>query len=311
MERRILVVEDSPTQAAVLVRLLREQGFEVVHVEDGQAALDYLKQDTRHCLDLVVSDVVMPKVDGFQLCQAIRDDPDWENLPVVLLTGLSEPDEIIKGMECRCDNFILKPYEPHRLILRLNSLLGKRRREVMEEQQEELTHASAVMAGGSSPMPGSKDSTAGGKGIPIRFAGKMHYIDSNRQQILDLLLSVLEETYVEGRRLQAEHAQSLRSGREARSLRRLLAAQLQTHQDGALIVDSGGTVVYANSAAAAVFGLLEDQLQDRRLELPLSDGAEVEAEVPHADGTSVRVRLSVSDVLWEGKNQHFVSLHVM
>jgi len=311
MQKKILVVEDSATQAAMLVRLLQRHGFDVKHVEDGKAALDYIKNDRRHSIDLIVSDVVMPEMDGFELCRTVKADPDWKNVPIVLLTSLSEPDEIIKGLESRCDSFILKPYDTRNLILRLNALLGKRRKATRSADQERLAHAGAILAGRSAPVPASAAATAAttASGIPIRFAGRMHYIDSDHQQVLDLLISVLEETYLESRQLRDRQMAQHRSRHEGKYLREILVAQMATHPDGALVVDADGVVLYANPPAAQVFGVDVDDLAGQRLELPVADGTVTEADIPQSNGNSMRVRLAVSPVVWEGAKGHFVSLH--
>src|SRR4051812_16692841 len=121
--KRILVVEDSPTQAMELESLLQSAGFEVVIAHDGSSGLERCKQLD---LDVVLSDVLMPGMDGYELCKAIKADPQTASLSVLLLTSLSEPMDIIHGLSCGADNFVTKPYDGAYLIGRVRYLLENR-----------------------------------------------------------------------------------------------------------------------------------------------------------------------------------------
>ncbi|WP_296949452.1 EAL domain-containing protein [uncultured Massilia sp.] len=117
----ILVVEDSPTQAQHLVRLLaREPGFRVRVAADGVAALEAMRAARP---DLVLSDIAMPRMDGYALCRAIKDDPRLSGVPVVLLTRLSTLQDIVRSLEAGADAFLRKPYEPAELFARVHRLL--------------------------------------------------------------------------------------------------------------------------------------------------------------------------------------------
>src|SRR5579872_5361321 len=99
-ELRILIVEDSPTQARELRLVLEDEGFCVEHAADGEQGLAAID---RAEFDLVLSDVVMPGISGYELCRRIKSGPHGR-VPVVLLTMLSEPQDVIKGLECGADN---------------------------------------------------------------------------------------------------------------------------------------------------------------------------------------------------------------
>ena len=90
---------------------------------DGPAALARLAAAP---FDLVVSDVLMPGLTGFELCRMIKTDPALCEIPVVLVTTLREPQEIVQALEVGADSFIRKPYEPDALVVRLRSLLAQR-----------------------------------------------------------------------------------------------------------------------------------------------------------------------------------------
>jgi PAS domain S-box-containing protein len=117
----ILIAEDSPTQSLLLSRVLEDAGFRVHVAPDGLAALERLRS---HVPNLVISDVTMPGMDGYQLCRAIRGDRRLVALPVLLLTSLADEEKVLTGLEAGADAFISKPYDNARLLERIEDLLG-------------------------------------------------------------------------------------------------------------------------------------------------------------------------------------------
>ncbi|MDA0164818.1 response regulator [Solirubrobacter ginsenosidimutans] len=117
----ILVVEDSPTQREQLLFLLQRAGYETIAAPDGAAALDIAH--SRHPA-LVLTDVVMPRMDGYTLCRAIKADPVLHDTPVILLTSLTSPQDVIEGLACGADNFVRKPYESASLLARVQRCLA-------------------------------------------------------------------------------------------------------------------------------------------------------------------------------------------
>src|SRR6185503_16287206 len=117
----ILVVEDSPTQAERLRYILEQHNYSVSVAQNGKQALTLLSQ---HKPTLVISDIMMPEVDGYQLCQQIKTNESLKDIPVILLTSLSDPKDVIRGLECRADNFITKPYDEEYLLSRIHYILA-------------------------------------------------------------------------------------------------------------------------------------------------------------------------------------------
>ena len=109
----ILIAEDSRTQAQRLEFILRQQGYEVTVAANGRLALEAAQ--TRKPA-LVISDVMMPEMDGYELCRRVKTDPMLSDVPVILVTTMSDPQDVIRGLECRADNFILKPYDERYLL---------------------------------------------------------------------------------------------------------------------------------------------------------------------------------------------------
>src|ERR1051325_2728884 len=101
----VLIVEDSLTQALNLQHLLEGHGYQVFRAGDGVEALAKLETQRP---TLVISDINMPEMNGYDLCLRIKEDPRLHELPVILLTSLGEPKDILKGLECGANSFVVK-----------------------------------------------------------------------------------------------------------------------------------------------------------------------------------------------------------
>lgn len=119
MARRILVVEDSPTQAQRAQLILRKQGFSVGWAPNGRDGLDKVRSEP---WDLVVTDLMMPEMNGYELTRAIKAEPETRDIPVVMLTTKGDVTDIINGLGAGADNFITKPYEGAYLIERIEKI---------------------------------------------------------------------------------------------------------------------------------------------------------------------------------------------
>lgn len=110
---RILVVDDSPTELAVLTALFQAEGFEVVTARDGQEALDKLARDS---FRMVLLDVVMPGKNGFSLCRQIRSNGDLGRLPIIMLTSKSQPSDRFWGLKQGATDYVTKPWDATNLV---------------------------------------------------------------------------------------------------------------------------------------------------------------------------------------------------
>jgi len=126
---------------------------------------DALKCISNSCPDVVISDIVMPEMDGYQLCEEIKSDDNLKKVPVLLLTSLSNPKDVIRGLQCGADNFIVKPYNEKYVLSCIHNSI----RNVFNDEKKESY-----------------------MGVEILFADKKYFINSNRQHILNMLLSTYE-----------------------------------------------------------------------------------------------------------------------
>jgi two-component system sensor histidine kinase/response regulator len=117
----ILVVEDSATQAELLRRTLTHRGYTVTIADHGAHALAIVRERPP---TLILSDIAMPVMDGYAMCHAIKSDPALEDIPIILLTALSDPEDIIRSLNARADNYLTKPYDEDTLVARIEHLLA-------------------------------------------------------------------------------------------------------------------------------------------------------------------------------------------
>lgn len=179
----ILIVEDSRTQAEQLQAMLEHHRYQSRIARDGLQALTMLKE--RKPI-LVISDINMPEIDGYELCRRIRADPVLADLPVILLTSLSDPEDVVRGLESGADNFVIKPPDEDYLISRVAYIMANR-----HLRPRETTRIS----------------------LEIQLGGRKHQINADRLQMLHLLLSTYESAVLRGKQL-AQAKNELRAAYE-------------------------------------------------------------------------------------------------
>lgn len=118
-EIKVLIVDDKPKTARALVKLLSTEGYQVIVAHDGPEAL---RQVDGGNPDLVLTGVMMPRMNGYELCRRIKSNPATIFLPVVLITALKEREERVKGLKAGADDFISTPPDRHELLARVKSL---------------------------------------------------------------------------------------------------------------------------------------------------------------------------------------------
>ncbi|MET4805294.1 response regulator [Limibacillus sp. MBR-115] len=231
----ILIVEDSATQAAKIEMILAADGYEVEVAASAEEALEALE---RSVPDIVISDIVMPGISGYDLCKKIKGTAASRNVPVILLTDRKNPMDVFMGLECGADNFVTKPYDTERLLQRIKHILYNR----------------SLQAEGKLRV-----------GLEIAFFGKVITINSDKQQILDLLISSFEETLhlnhdlersrnqlAEAQAKLQEYAQQLEH--RVRSSEERYRAIVEGISDGVITFGEDGQIESANPAAEAMFG---------------------------------------------------------
>ncbi|MFW6254066.1 MAG: response regulator, partial [Chitinivibrionales bacterium] len=233
-QRSILIVEDSPTQRERLRILLQDKNFDVHTAKNGEEALAKARELRP---EVVVSDVMMPVMSGYDLCRAIKDDPQLKDVTVVLLTALSDPQDVINGLTSGADNFITKPYSDSFLLSRIEYIFVNK--SIQHARMSDL-------------------------GVEIVFGGKRHLINSNRLQIIDLLLSTYENAIQKNHELDSANRELARTKQDLQSLNTRLRSQtdqlqsiLESISDGVLVVTPDGKPVIMNPAAREMSGITD------------------------------------------------------
>lgn len=123
MSFNVLVVDDEPNILLSLQFLLKQKGYEVRTAINGEEALKALAEKVP---DLVLLDVMMPKPDGYEVCQKIRATPAWKNIPVVMLTAKGREVEREKGLAMGADDYVIKPFATQELVAKVQAILERK-----------------------------------------------------------------------------------------------------------------------------------------------------------------------------------------
>lgn len=169
----IVIAEDSLTQAENVKYILESKGYRVACGRNGKEALKLVEEQIP---DLVISDIIMPEMNGYELCKSIKTNNDLKNVPVILLTSLADTEDVLKGLECGADNYIIKPFSDEHLILRIRSILTEDKKAGEEKKIQEE--------------------------IDILFEGKKYFFNSTKFKILNMLLSTYEGAVQKTRKLE-------------------------------------------------------------------------------------------------------------
>jgi DNA-binding response OmpR family regulator len=119
--KRILIVDDEPNIVISLEFLMKREAYDVQVAPDGESALAALEERTP---DLVVLDVMLPRMNGFEVCRRIRADPRWQRVKVLILTAKGRDTEVAKGLGLGADAYVTKPFSTKDLVAQVKALLG-------------------------------------------------------------------------------------------------------------------------------------------------------------------------------------------
>jgi PAS domain S-box-containing protein len=120
---KILIIDDSPKNIQVVANFLQNEGYDLSFASDGVEAFQVLSKEK---FDLILLDVIMPEIDGFEVCKKISTDPEYKDIPILFLTVKTDPDSIVKGFESGGVDYITKPFNPYELLARIRTHLRLR-----------------------------------------------------------------------------------------------------------------------------------------------------------------------------------------
>lgn len=297
--RDVLIVEDSPTQAEQLRYILERNHYHVNIAQNGKEALLSLKQ---HKPFIVISDIIMPEMDGYELCHQIKSDKTLKDIPVILLTSLADPADIVRGLLCAADNFIVKPYDEKYLLSRIEYIFANR--ELRKHEKSQL-------------------------GVELYFAGQRHSITSDRLQILDLLISTYETAVEKNRELikAQDELKKLNEQLEGKVQERTAALTQEIGErkkteealresgmkfrtvwekakDGMRITDEEGAIILVNDAYCAMVEKRREEIVGKPMSIVVEKAKQAETLRKHQDrfrSRSVPLHLERDIALWNGK----------
>ena len=123
-ESIILVVDDNPKNLNLLFGVLEKTKYDVLFASDGQSCLDLIEKEWP---DLILLDVMMPGIDGFETCRRLKANKETKDIPVIFMTALSETVDKVKGMELGAVDYITKPFQPEEVLARIKTHLTMRK----------------------------------------------------------------------------------------------------------------------------------------------------------------------------------------
>lgn len=118
---KVLVAEDATVMANYISDIVSSQGYQVIRAKDGREALFLVKGERP---DLVLTDIMMPNMDGLKLLEKLKEDPSTRSIPVVVISSLSDRESVLKALKLGASDFIAKPFKPNQLIEKLKNILG-------------------------------------------------------------------------------------------------------------------------------------------------------------------------------------------
>lgn len=205
MGAKVLVVDDEPDIVELVRYHLEKAGFRCLVGADGAAALRLVRE---HRPDLLILDLMLPGLDGLEVCRRLRHDPATARLPVIMLTARAEEVDRVVGLEVGADDYVVKPFSPRELVARVNAILrrvrepaGEAVRQIGNLQIDEAKHQVAV------------------KGVPIELTAKEFGLLSalvrangrvlNREQLLEAVWGYANAAEIESRTVDV-HVRRLR-----------------------------------------------------------------------------------------------------
>mgnify|MGYP003590441068 CR=1 FL=1 len=224
---------------------------------------------------------MMPEMDGYELCRRIKGDETLRDVPVVLLTSLSDPRDVIRGLQCGADNFLTKPYEDAHLLRRLHHILVNL--ELRREGHAQMT-------------------------VEVFFAGQHHRLTADRIQIIDLLLSTFEAAVLQSTQLQKLNGDYRHALEEIKQAQANFRTLMETTGDAVLVVDAQGTVRYVNPAAELLFDVRAEELTGTPFLFPLEEEGKREINITSPNGDILVGDMRVVNSSWDGEVVRLVTI---
>ncbi|MBI5308979.1 MAG: response regulator [Planctomycetes bacterium] len=280
-QRCILIVEDSPTQVECLKYLLEDKGYQVMVANNGREGLEVAQKIMP---TLIISDILMPVMDGYELAYEIKRNERLRKIPIIFITSLMDRRDVANKAAIVADGYFTKPYDDSYLLNKVETLIS--------------------MAG--------REEEKGEKGLEVTFAGERYVIASGRRQILNILLSTYESAVRQNRDLvlMQRELQAINEQLEERvteRTRQLQASEtkyrmlLESNADAIVVIGRDRMVYFANKAAEALLGLKSEELVGRMFFIVVTPGKTEDVEINRNGGGKIIAEMRVVKTTWEEK----------
>src|SRR5438552_192012 len=138
MPKKILACDDEPYILAAVSRIVKDEGFSLITARDGEEALRLAKVELP---DLILLDIKMPRIDGFEVCRTLKSDSDTQGIPIILLTAMGQEQDAQLGITCGAQQYMTKPFSPRDLKRRLHGFLDSPDRQSGLESLQDSVHS--------------------------------------------------------------------------------------------------------------------------------------------------------------------------
>ena len=176
--QRILIVDDEPLNVDYLEQELEDLGYETVSATDGDEAL---AQVTAENPDLILLDILMPGIDGFEVCTILKDDPDTRLIPVIIMTALGETRDRVRGIEAGADDFLTKPIDADELFARIRTSL--RLKQTVEQKIDRLLEINQLLASAIEPSEVLRIILESADRLLTTEGGNIAFLDEGKQTL--------------------------------------------------------------------------------------------------------------------------------
>jgi signal transduction histidine kinase len=203
--KHILIVDDNPTNLKVLADILTEAGFDLAVATNGQIAIQQIQDDPP---ELILLDVLMPEMDGFETCKQIKENPSLKDIPVIFMTAMSDPVDKVKGLSLGAVDYITKPFETEELLARLHTHLQLRLlTKTLKEKNEKLSEALERLKGTQQQLIAQEKLATIGRltaGIVHELRNPLNFIKNYGESSVELSDDLIEEIQNHCSRIDAE-----------------------------------------------------------------------------------------------------------
>jgi signal transduction histidine kinase len=215
----IVVIEDSKTQAEKLRALLARAGYDVVVAHDGESGLALCRSLPR-APDAIISDILMPGIDGYEVCRRAKADPALCAVPVLLLTALGDPADVLRAVAAGADNYCTKPYDPATLVQRVEHALDRARR-------------------GERAQPGGtavEDAVETGGENAVELAGERFALGASMSRLGDILVSSLHDASERYLELERNRERLAETNLQREEVMRVVAHEMRSPLQSMLLI---------------------------------------------------------------------------